>query len=328
MRHLIWLCGWQALGGEVRSEPTADPSLATRAAPELALGVADRGIFSDLDARLQLALPAQLDASRVHALYDGARKLLVLYDGDWPLKVYPLRDDATPALEVGAFRLGLRAGDRAELEPLLDASQVQALAGHSQPPPGDSDGDGIPDPLDVLIGAHKTALNGDRYDGRYQHIRYPLGDVPRGIGVCTDVLVRALRNAGIDLQRAVHEDILRSPRSYPGVARPNTDIDHRRVTSLLPYFQRHFEQHAAAASADDPYRPGDILFMDTFPRREGPDHVGIVSDQRSAEGAPLIINNWTTGTVTEAMDLLPYVPVTHRFRVPPQQRKPGPIRRM
>jgi uncharacterized protein YijF (DUF1287 family) len=294
------------------------------AAPERTLGVADRGIFSDLDARLQLALPAQLDASRVHARYDDQHGLLVLYEGNWPLKVYPVRADGVPALELGGFQLGLRAGDRAELAPLLDAARAQALAPGAEPA-GDADGDGIPDPLDVLIGAHKAALNRDRYDGRYERIRYPLGDVPREIGVCTDVVIRALRNAGIDLQREVHEDIQRAPEAYPSVKRPNENIDHRRVRSLLPYFERHFELHATPPNASDPYRPGDIVFMDTFPRQPGPDHVGIISDQRSAEGVLLVINNWTIGTVTEPMDLLSYVPVTHRFRVPPALRSAGPI---
>jgi uncharacterized protein YijF (DUF1287 family) len=320
--------------GELRAQPVAPapvPVAVTAAAlepaapaeqvpPEQSLGIKDRGIFSDLDARLQLALPARLDATRAHALYDAAHELLVLYDGNWPIKVYPVHADATPALDLGAFHLGLRPGDRAELAALLDARKVQALDG--APPPGDADDDGIPDPLDVLVGAHKTALNADRYDAHYQSIAYPLGDVPRSIGVCTDVVIRALRNAGIDLQREVHEDILRAPEAYPSVTHPNTSIDHRRVKSLLPYFERHFEAHAPAATASDPYRPGDIVFMDTFPRQPGPDHVGIISDQRSPEGMLLVINNWTTGTVTEAMDLLSYIPVTHRFRVPVPTRHP------
>ncbi len=296
-----------------------------RAAPEQALGVADRGIFSDLDARLQLALPARLDASQLHALYDGRRSLLVLYEGQWPIKVYPVLPNATAVLELAPHRLGLRAGDLAELTPLLEDGDVRELARDAEPPPGDTDGDGIPDPLDVLIGAHKTALNGDRYDGRYERIAYPLGDVPRTIGVCTDVVIRALRNAGIDLQQAVHEDISRAPKAYPAVARANPDIDHRRVKSQLPYFQRHFEARSAAPSPADPYRPGDIVFMDTFPSRSGAEHVGIVSDQRTLAGVPLIINNWTDGTITAPMDLLSSVPVTHRFRVPARAQRAGPI---
>jgi D-alanyl-D-alanine dipeptidase len=187
------------------------------------------------------------------------------------------------------------------------------------PPPGDVDADGIPDPLDVLVGARKAALNADHYDGRYERISYPLGDVPRGMGVCTDVVIRALRNAGIDLQQDVHEDILRAPRAYPSVSRPNTNIDHRRVKSLLPYFQRHFEAHSVVPTASDPYRPGDVVFMDTFSNRSGAEHVGIVSDVRNPAGVPLIINNWTDGTVTTDMDLIAWgVPVTHRFRALPR----------
>ncbi|HTV18739.1 MAG TPA: DUF1287 domain-containing protein [Polyangiaceae bacterium] len=292
-------------------------------APETALGVRDRGIFSDLDARVQLALPARLDAGRVHALFDGARQLLVLYDGDEPIKVYPVLASSVapePALlELGSQRLALRAGDDAELAPLLDSHRVQAAAPNVAAPPVDTDGDGIPDPLDVLIGARKTALNADRYDGRYETIGYPLGDVPRSIGVCTDVVIRALRNAGIDLQRDVHDDIVRAPQAYPSVSRPNTNIDHRRVKSLLPYFQRHFEAHTPNPTARDPYRPGDVVFMDTFRERNGAEHVGIVSDRRNADGVPLVINNWTDGTVTTDMDLLGHgVPVTHRFRVLPR----------
>jgi uncharacterized protein YijF (DUF1287 family) len=306
-----------------------------RAAPEMALGVQDRGIFSDLDARVQLALPAELDRSRLYARLDGAHQLLVLSDGDWPIKVYPSSEASGSVLELGAHRLRLRPGDHAELGPLLDASRVrstaleasradEAMPTNEAPPHPDTDGDGIPDPLDVLLGARKTALNADRYDGRYERIAYPLGDVPRDIGVCTDVVIRALRNAGIDLQRAVHEDIVRAPRAYPSVSRPNTSIDHRRVKSLLPYFERHFEAHSAAPTASDPYRPGDVVFMDTFPDRSGVEHVGIVSDRRNDRGAPLIINNWTDGTVTTDMDLLAWgVPVTHRFRVLPRASDAG-----
>jgi len=307
------------------ARPAPEPPLAP-AAPEAALGVEDRGIFSDLDARVQLSLPADLDASRVHALHDRARQLLVLYDGDHPIKVYPVREGSASVLALGAHRLGLRAGDFAELGPLLDESRVRLLesdirAATASPLPPDTDGDGIPDPLDVLIGARKTALNADSYDGRYERIDYPLGDVPRNIGVCTDVVIRAVRNAGIDLQREVHEDIGRAPKAYPSVSRANANIDHRRVRSLLPYFERHFEAHSAAPTAGDPYRAGDVVFMDTFRDRSGVEHVGIVSDQQNTEGVPLVINNWTDGTVTTDMDLLSSVPVTHRFRVLP--RAPG-----
>jgi uncharacterized protein YijF (DUF1287 family)/L,D-peptidoglycan transpeptidase YkuD (ErfK/YbiS/YcfS/YnhG family) len=297
-------------------EARADSRGSIAQAPEQNLGVRDIGVFSDLDARVQIALPRSLDRARVHARLDQERALLVLYEGERPLKVYPLT--AAEPVMLGSHELRLRPGDRAEVLPLLAADRI-ALA-HGEAPPGDRDGDGIPDPLDVLIGAHKTALNAARYDGRYLPIAYPLGDVPRTIGVCTDVIVRALRNAGLDLQRALQEDIAKAPRAYPMVQRPNPSIDHRRVKSVLPYFSRHFE-----AQAGDALQPGDVVFMDTFPRRPGAEHVGIVSEELGTNRLPLIINNWTDGTVTRAMRLLPDVPITQSFRMPPHASASGPI---
>jgi hypothetical protein len=80
---------------------------------------------------------------------------------------------------------------------------------------GDADGDGIPDAVDILLGAKKVALDGAIYRETAPRLPYPGGDVPRQEGVCTDVVIRALRNAGIDLQRAVHDDAGRAPWAYP-----------------------------------------------------------------------------------------------------------------
>lgn len=283
-----------------------------RAAPEVCLGVTDRGIWADLDDELQLALPAGTTPERVSAALDQDRGLLVLAVDGWPVKPYPVGGDA--ALELGAHRLGLRAGDRAELEPLLHTGNL-ALA--RTPAAHDRDRDGIPDPLDVLMGARKTVLNADAYTEGYVSIPYPLGDVPRTMGVCTDVIIRALRNAGLDLQAEVHRDIGRAPRAYPMVkGKGNASIDHRRVKTILPWFKRHMDQRRAVLDDPaDPLRPGDIVFMDTFPSRPGPDHIGIISDRHGADGLPLVINNWTNGTVTAEMDLLAWVPITHRFRM-------------
>jgi uncharacterized protein YijF (DUF1287 family) len=181
----------------------------------------------------------------------------------------------------------------------------------------DHDRDGIPDPLDVLVGARKTALNAAAYTEGYVRIDYPMGDIPREIGVCTDVVIRAVRNAGIDLQQALHEDLRRARAAYPMVkGKGNPHIDHRRVATLLPYFKRHWEPHTTALDDPaDPLQPGDVVFMDTLPR-SGPDHIGIVSDTLGPSGLPLVINNWTVGTVTAEMDLLTFVPVLHRYRLP------------
>ena len=277
-------------------DPPAPVPLPDQIAPETSLGVADTGIWSDLDPQVQLTLPADLKNVTAVAVGDT----LVLYADGWPVKAYPYAD-AT-----------LRPGDAAELDGILgDVTRADA------PPPGDRDGDGLPDPLDVLIGAKKTALAASPYGGGYRELDYPGGDLPRDEGVCTDVVIRALRNAGLDLQKEVHEDIRRSKKSYPMVkGKGNASIDHRRVKTILPWFKRHADPHTAELDdAADPYRPGDIVFFDTFPSKTGPDHIGVVSDTIGDSGHLLVINSWTDGFVTQEMDLLGWVPVTHRFRL-------------
>jgi uncharacterized protein YijF (DUF1287 family) len=299
------------------NSPTASSQAA--GAPEGALGVADRGIFSDLDAKVQVQLPAGLSAGAARAVIDRGRGLLVLYDRDWPVKVYPLAGPSR--LAVGPHRLALRPGDRAELAPLLRAGRVRELGPGEDPAPGDDDRDGIPDPLDLLLGGHKNSLNAAVYGGGYILLAFPGGDVPRDMGVCTDVIVRAVRNAGLDLQAELQREIRRAPRAFPMVRRPNAHIDHRRVRTVLPYFERRWDRRRAAVDdAEDPPRPGDVIFMDTFASRPGPDHVGIVSDRVGPSGLPLVINSWTDGFRAGEMDLLGSIPVTHRFRYPSRAR--------
>jgi len=183
---------------------------------------------------------------------------------------------------------------------------VEGAPGRDQ----DRDGDGIVDRLDVLLGAKKLLYNGARYIERYVALPYPGGDVPRSEGVCTDTVIRALRNAGLDLQREVHEDIVRAPAAYPMVEKVDASINHRRVRTLVPWFTRHWQVLAAGAD----YRPGDVVFFDTFPSRAGPDHIGVVSDRPGPSGMPAVVNNWTDGATDAELDLLSWVPVTHHFR--------------
>ena len=292
----------------------ADTSVPAPPPRETCLAVADRGIWSDLDDRVQIDLPPGLTAERVAARVDDRHRVLVLSIDGVARKVYPLGGPAT--LAVGDRTLALRPGDRAELAGLVSAGRLTA-----GPPAHDRDDDGIPDPLDLLIGARKTVLNADAYTAEaegYIAMRYPMGDVPRSIGVCTDVIIRAARNAGIDLQKELHDDIRRARAAYPMVkGAGDPSIDQRRVGTLLPYFKRRWEAHSARLDDPaDPLRPGDIILMDTFPARSGPDHIGILSDHLDAQGLPLVINNWTVGTVTAEMDLLTFVPVLYRFRLP------------
>jgi uncharacterized protein YijF (DUF1287 family) len=266
----------------------------------LASGIADRGIYSDLDGQVALALPSAVDRARTWLRVDPAHRIITLYEGNDPLKIYAAGADLKPA----------RAADAEELARVTSAA-TRTVVG-APPRAEDRDGDGIVDRLDILIGARKLLFNHAHYIERYVSLKYPGGDVPRAEGVCSDTVIRALRNAGIDLQKEVHEDILRAPKSYPMVEKIDPSINHRRVRTLLPWFQRHF----VALPHGERFQPGDIVFFDTFPSRPGPDHIGVVSDRAGESRLPLVINNWTDGAVDAEMDLLSWVPVTHHFRAP------------
>jgi hypothetical protein len=183
----------------------------------------------------------------------------------------------------------------------------------------DADGDGIPDAVDVLLGGKKLVLNAARYHASYVRLGYPGGDVSPKIGVCTDVIVRAMRNAGLDLQQLMHQHIRAHRRRYRRIQRPDPSIDHRRVANMVVYFQARYRLLARSVSRATRHTllPGDIVFLDTLPKA-GPDHVGIVSDRLGPSGYPLVINNWTVGHRTAEMDLLATIPVTHHFRLQPR----------
>lgn len=115
------------------------------------------------------------------------------------------------------------------------------------------------------------------YDFSYVKIKYPMGDVPANTGVCTDVIVRAYRLIGIDLQQLVHEDMVNNFNEYPkkwGLTKPDSNIDHRRVANLMKFFERNGEVLPITRNIDD-YKPGDIVCWDLG---HGMLHIGIVSD--------------------------------------------------
>jgi hypothetical protein len=125
------------------------------------------------------------------------------------------------------------------------------------------------------------------YSSAYYRIPYPNGDVPESIGVCTDVIIRAYRRIGVDLQKLVHEDIVSSPRSY-GITHADASIDHRRVPNLTKFFKR---QGAALAVSDSPesYRAGDVVAWQLAP---GLTHIGIVVwKPESTAKTPLVVHN-------------------------------------
>jgi uncharacterized protein YijF (DUF1287 family) len=164
----------------------------------------------------------------------------------------------------------------------------------------------------VLAGAERQVGVTVVYDGSYRRLAYPGGDVPPERGVCTDVVVRAFRNAGIDLQVLVHEDLRQAFSAYPGgwgARRPDRNIDHRRVPNLATFFARHGDVLPVSRNAAD-YRPGEVV---TWRLASGLPHVGIVS-ARVERGRPLVVHNIGAGTLYE--DVLFANPVTGRYRYP------------
>ena len=135
------------------------------------------------------------------------------------------------------------------------------------------------------------------YDGRYFSIAYPNGDVPKGIGVCTDVVVRAYRKLGIDLQKEVHEDMKANFSEYPklwGLKSTDKNIDHRRVPNLMTFFKRKVAEKSISVKASD-YLPGDIVCWNLS---GGLTHIGIVVDKKSTDGKRnLIVHNIGAGQV-------------------------------
>ncbi|MDH6304461.1 uncharacterized protein YijF (DUF1287 family) [Parabacteroides sp. PF5-5] len=138
-----------------------------------------------------------------------------------------------------------------------------------------------------------------RYDPAYVVLDYPNGDVPANKGVCTDVVIRAYRKMGIDLQKEVHEDMKANFSKYPknwGLTRPDKNIDHRRVPNLMTFFNRHGTTKKISSNPSD-YVPGDIV---TWVLDGGLTHIGMVVNKKSADGKRyLIVHNIGAGQVLE-----------------------------
>jgi hypothetical protein len=171
----------------------------------------------------------------------------------------------------------------------------------------------LADPGPAIVKAARSQIGvTTSYDPAYVSLSYPGGDVPKDRGVCTDVIIRALRTAHKkDLQRLVHEDMRANFSAYPkrwGLTRPDRNIDHRRVPNLQTYFKR---SGYSLPLQKDPARflPGDLVTCTVPPHLP---HIVIVSDKKSPNGPPLIIHNIGQGTREE--DALFKFPHTGHYR--------------
>lgn len=137
------------------------------------------------------------------------------------------------------------------------------------------------------------------YDPSYYTIPYPNGDVPAGKGVCTDVIIRAYRKLGIDLQKKIHEDMRANFGKYPkkwGMKSTDRNIDHRRVPNQATFFSRFGTVKKISDKGED-YLPGDIV---TWDLGGGITHIGIVTDRKTSDKKrPLIVHNIGQGQVLQ-----------------------------
>lgn len=160
--------------------------------------------------------------------------------------------------------------------------------------------------------AEERTLHSIAYDPSYFKLDYPGGDVPANKGVCTDVIIRAYRTVGIDLQVKIHEDMKNNFYAYPkiwGLKKADPNIDHRRVPNLMVFFKRH---GLVLPISRDPgeYQPGDII---TWDLSRGVTHIGIVSTKRNnSVKRYLVVHNIGSGPKLE--DVLFSWEITGHFK--------------
>ncbi|MBR4116465.1 MAG: DUF1287 domain-containing protein [Clostridia bacterium] len=145
----------------------------------------------------------------------------------------------------------------------------------------DFDTDSTDDYTDILLGARKDAKNHPKYDGKYIDGGYP----PDNIGVCSDVVWRAFKNAGYNLREMVDSDIAARPDAYPLIKKPDTNIDFRRVRNLRIFFDKYAVSLTTDIEKIEEWQPGDIVIFNNNK------HIGIVSDKRTRDGITYIIHN-------------------------------------
>lgn len=171
----------------------------------------------------------------------------------------------------------------------------------------DYDNDGIDDYTDILQGAKMEAKNKPKYKSAYYAGGYP----PENEGVCTDVIWRALKNAGYLLKDMVDEDIRNNIKEYPRVAgKQDCNIDFRRVPNLKVYFEKNQIVLTTDLTKIEEWQPGDIVVF-------GTSHIGIISDKRNKKGVPYLLHNG--GQPVREEDILElyneYEPISGHYRM-------------
>jgi uncharacterized protein YijF (DUF1287 family) len=174
----------------------------------------------------------------------------------------------------------------------------------------------------IVNGAKEEARRGVVYDAGYIPVAYPGGDVPKDRGACVEVVIRALRRAGYDLQARMHQDMERRFALYPkayGMRRPDASIDHRRVRNQMTFLRRFGRElpGSTTGAAKATWQPGDLVY---WRLDNNLNHCGVCSDVRNADGLPLVIHNLS---MTRQEDCLTAWKILGHFRYP----APAPSRR-
>ena len=175
----------------------------------------------------------------------------------------------------------------------------------------------------ILLGAREEVKKGTVYDASYRAISYPEGDVDPGRGACTDIIIRALRRAGYDLQQLIHEDMTENYHLYPrlwGLSGPDPHIDHRRTQNQMVFLERFGEVLTLEVTGETlpDWRHGDLVYW-LFP--DGQQHTGVISDRANRRGIPLVIHN--AGVAREQDCLLRWEIIGH-YRYPPENKEALP----
>ncbi len=255
-------------------------------------------VLEDLEVRVvepDRALVGFLQSYSSDTYSDRVEKTLTLTleDGSWRI----LREETGSIDEVAAV---------ADSAPPAEAALDDAAAAASSAAATETAG--------IVEGARVSVRRAPAYDATYQFISYPGGDPGWEIGSGSDVVIRAYRQVGVDLQELIHQDILADAAAY-GIQEPDPRIDHRRIRNLRVFFRRHGQELGVERSAD--WRPGDIVFWSVDGKRR-PNHLGIVSDRRNPAGDLLVIHHNAGGPPREEDVLFTWAVRAHFRWVPAQ----------